>query len=235
MSSDRGVDAAMTPANIEDAQRMSLRRLAFVLGIGLPVGGMLILLLLYLLVRSGGWFGVLVPPAFLCLVVGKGAKPVWLWILVLVVLGFEVAACILSYYTEGEVNQVVPLMVFAMNGIALVPLAFRRSKAALVAVLVPGLWFVLWCIPMQVVLTTRWVRLRAEVTAIVEHVDSALASRGVYPADLEGYGWKRPGLREYIRYDLEESGDWYQVHHWVVDEHISHWYDSETGWGYYPD
>ncbi|MEM7164429.1 MAG: hypothetical protein AAF581_03140 [Planctomycetota bacterium] len=142
-------------------------------------------------------------------------------------------ATALAFHTVGEVRQfpyfffVVLLMVSAM---LILPLP--RQSAVFAAVVT--LLFTVTLLPVQVQLGVRLYRLKAEVRAIVDHLDNAVASDGAAPKDLSKYTFASPDLQDHVRY-YARGGRHYYVSFWVVDSHISHWYDSTSGWGYYPD
>ncbi len=78
--------------------------------------------------------------------------------------------------------------------------------------------------------------IRCPGVVIVAWIESQHAATGAYPADLSGYSFRfSPSPRRFQlgRYHATPSG--YSVAWYVVTPSTSHWYASDTGWGYYPD
>lgn len=148
--------------------------------------------------------------------------------LMLVMLCVLFAVSRLAYHTLGEVAGVLYLLVV---GFAVVPCILWANQNRAV-----GLW-VLGLMTVPIVLTQaddglRYVALEREVRGIIAHVEEYKAANGHYPEDLSAYAFRRSEFRDHLTYD---GYDEFMIYYWVVQRGISHWYSSQTGWGYYPD
>ncbi len=121
--------------------------------------------------------------------------------------------------------------VVGLNSLFII-LAWRYRTAAAVSVVLLALLI----IPYQVLLGQRLLRVQAETTQIVAFAFEQKAQSGAFPSDLSNYTFHDADMKAYIQsYQLDEVGEQFTVFYRVGTESTSHWYSSETGWGYYPD
>ena len=166
------------------------------------------------------------------------ARRDWTVILFALLLGVAAAAVLLAYYTVGEVRQCACYLVYG----CIVPVAacylVRPGRATRLAWAGTTLILTLLLVPPQVILVKRWINLRAEVRSISAWATQHQATFGQYPQSLTRYNWSRPAHRQRItwstRVDVTGSTQ-FTIGHWIQQPGISHWYSSDTGWGYYPD
>lgn len=79
-------------------------------------------------------------------------------------------------------------------------------------------------------------RVQAEVTRIVAYAYETRAETDTFPNDLSAYTYRDPATAPFVQgYTLSENGHHFMIHYRIGTESTSHWYDSSTGWGYYPD
>jgi hypothetical protein len=157
----------------------------------------------------------------------------FLFVLLLALLiPLELLCARLAYETLGEIISAFYFLSIIGLNLLFIILAFRyRAAAALGAV---GL--ALLIIPYQIILGDRLIRVQAEASQIVSYVYEQKIQNGVFPSDLSCYIFHDPTMKTYIQnYQLDEVGKQFKVFYRVGTESTSHWYSSDTGWGYYPD
>lgn len=136
----------------------------------------------------------------------------------------------LAFHTIGEIISAFYYFAIWLNIIPLILYAVEFRKTAIAIILV--LAFLL--IPYNLFLGYRFIQLQKETKAIVEYVYEIKARTGSYPQDLSGYTFKNPHLEKHIqRYDIR--GNEFTLSYYVGTTGTSHWYDSGSGWDYYPD
>lgn len=162
----------------------------------------------------------------------KKSEFILLGLLLVVVLPLEIIAAKLAFHTLGEVYQSLYFLVMIVLNLPFLILAFRSRTLAAIGIAVVALAL----IPYQFYLGYRLVRMQEETTRIVAYAYEHKASEGAYPADLAGYEFSDPALAAYVQeYFLSEDGADFMVRYRVGTVNTSHWYSSESGWGYYPD
>jgi hypothetical protein len=151
------------------------------------------------------------------------------------VLAFVVIGCwVAGWHTEGEVLALkCPIFMFPIYIGTTVLGVCRAFKPATMLALATAVGCTLYNVPTLIELVTRLVRLEREVVQIRQYLDVHHQQNGEYPRKLSGYTFARPELTPHVRYQRDGSG--FRVDYDVVDSHISHWYSSKSGWGYYPD
>jgi hypothetical protein len=130
-----------------------------------------------------------------------------------------------AYYTLSEVISFGYWLVMIVHVVPATLCARRYYHAGIVTAMT--------LFPEQVVLSRRLSRLRQEVLSIVAFANERKSSTGHFPSDLSGYRFQAWDLTDHLRY--RPQTDAFRVDYWVVQPGISHWYSTETGWGYYPD
>lgn len=159
-------------------------------------------------------------------------SPTFFILLLAILLPLEVFCALLAYETLGEVMSGTYMVgIILLNGL-LVALFFRHRSAALLGALIVALLIV----PYQIVLGDRLIRVQAEATRIVAYAYETRADSGEYPADLTGYAFTDTDMQPYIQsYTRSDDGRDFSVFYFVGTETAPHWYESDTGWDYYPD
>ena len=154
--------------------------------------------------------------------------------MILLILSIICAAIIgLSWFTLGEVLQAglfVPTLPLVLL-LVLYMILHRRSLY--ISILIYALLFVSIAGPNQAKLAMRWYELRKEVRSIADYANDEKDRSGQFPSSLESYRWQGSDNKQFIQYQIVEGH--FVVIHWLVQPGISHWFDSESGWGYYPD
>lgn len=186
--------------------------------------------------RAVDWLAVYLPLTVLMVFIARvarrsgehGRHVTWGLVLGASLFAHVVAAGI-AYETLGEVRSCflycclflyVPCLVIYFCG--------GRAGGATAAVVLALIF-----VPLQLALLWRHVSIRGEVARIVVHVETIKRETGHYPRDLRGYAWTNASSKDYLKYDCS-NGD-LMIYYWSGNENASHWYSSNTGWGYYPD
>jgi hypothetical protein len=149
-----------------------------------------------------------------------------------VVLATEYLAIRASWHTEGEIFEgVLLLVVMPICAACAAFTAWRPRQGAAVLTL---LWLLV--VPPVAFQLVQLARARLEAQAISEYVRRVEATTGALPANLDGYEFRDPWIREGIFGYQREVGDRFTVFYGPPGyEDVAHSYDRETGWGYYPD
>ena len=133
-----------------------------------------------------------------------------------------------TLYTEGEVMQGLYWLLVGAN-IPIMAVALWRPRIGLWCALSLGALLLPW----QASENRKWAVIHEEIFAIIDHVDAAKESDGVYPATLDGYEYQRPWIREHVLYGMSDGS--YRLDYFMDDRGIGHWYEPEGGFDYYPD
>jgi hypothetical protein len=143
----------------------------------------------------------------------------------------EVFCAYLAFETIGEIVSTLYFLAAGLN-LLFILLAFRkRTLAALGVVLLATA-----IIPYQLYLGNRLVRVQAEASRIVTYVYAERIDTGEYPSSLANYEFHDPGVKRFIQsYRVEDDAGAFALFFRVGTENTSHYYLSQTGWGYYPD
>lgn len=156
------------------------------------------------------------------------------WLLLLAISAVVVGSIgLLQYnvlYTEGEVMQgLFTLLVFLTLGSVLIGF-YRRIVAVWVIVLLGGS-VLLW----QSYQTRKWVMIHEDIVSLVRFAEDSKTDTGRYPANLEGYTFKRQWVKSHIYSFGPNEADEFGITYFMNDPGTSYWYSSKTGFGYYPD
>ncbi len=133
-----------------------------------------------------------------------------------------------TLYTEGEVMQGLYWLLVSLN-IPILVAALWKPRAGT------------WCafslgallLPWQASENRKWALIHEEVFAIINHAETKKKSSGDYPSSLESYDYLRPWTQNHISYGTSDGT--YSITYFMDDSGISYWYDSQDGFGYYPD
>ena len=133
-----------------------------------------------------------------------------------------------TLYTEGEVMQgLYRVLVYA--NIPIMAVALWRPRVGVWCAL--GLGALL--LPWQASENRKWALIHEEVIAIIDHVEAAKESDGVYPATLDDYEYRRSWIRGHLHYGA--SGGSYRLDYFMDDPGTGYWYEPKGGFDYYPD
>ncbi len=155
------------------------------------------------------------------------------WMLLGCVVPIELFCAVLAYETIGEIFSTLLIFVIIVLNIAFTAIAIRRSTvlAGLAVVLLA-----LAIVPRQLGLGLRLWGIQNEASQIVGYVYEKKIDTGEFPADLSDYTFANPDVKDLIQsYERLNDGADFMLLYYVGTETTSHWYSSETGWGYYPD
>lgn len=133
-----------------------------------------------------------------------------------------------TLYTEGEVMQGL-YWVLVWTNIPIVLLALWKPRIGIWAAF--GLGALL--LPWQAFENRKWAQIHEEVVSIVRYVDTQKKTAGGYPKTIDGYKFQRPWIRERVSYGTSNGA--YRISYFMDDPGISYWFDSDSGFGYYPD
>ena len=152
-----------------------------------------------------------------------------LWAVLVVLEGVSVW---LVYDNVSAVAQGLYLLIVLAAALVCLAVSVKsRLWAGLLAIAVA-----LLIVPMQFNLFYRYHRIQSEVALIAGYAYAEKAETGSYPTDLSGYAYADPRIAPYVQsYWVADEGDDFKVYFYVSSPNASHWYASDTGWGYYPD
>lgn len=133
-------------------------------------------------------------------------------------------------YTEGEVMQgLFVALTWLLAGLAAVVGIFKRRSAVYLIAGAGGLLLV-W----QSYQISRWTQVHEEVIGVIRQLGKAKEATGSYPATLDNRFFKDPSMRDHISsYTSENQG--FRITYFINNTGVSYWYDSKTGFFYYPD
>lgn len=133
-----------------------------------------------------------------------------------------------TLYTEGEVE---------MGGYLFLCLLFIPILGVAMWKPRQGLWaaFLLAAVllPWQAYENRKWAIIHEEVFAINQFVEKQREVTGAYPDSLAAYAYRKPWVERHLTYRSEK--DTYLLIYFMDHSGITYWYDSENGFGYYPD
>lgn len=132
-------------------------------------------------------------------------------------------------YTEGEVMHGLFRALTVLAGL-LVLLGFYRRKLAVSLLVFVAAVLLIW----QTSQIRHWAMIHEEVINLVRHVEEAKREKGAYPDSIDGYTFKRDWVKDRVIY-YRPGGSKFVLTYFMHDPGISYWYDSGSGFGYYPD
>jgi hypothetical protein len=133
-------------------------------------------------------------------------------------------------YTEGEVMQgLFRFLVWGVAGLTL--LGFRSQRMAFWAILLLGGFLLLW----QTFQVRKWAILHEEVLGFLRFAETQKTQLGQYPVGLDHYVFKRPWVKSHIASITMSPTNGLRVDYFMNDPGTAYWYESTTGFGYYPD
>jgi hypothetical protein len=146
--------------------------------------------------------------------------------------GFLLPLWLVGYcvvYTEGEVMHGMFRGLTVLAGL-LVLIGFHRRKLA--AAWVAGICGVLliW----QSWQIRKWAIIHEDVMGLVWHVQEFNRETGAFPESIKGYTFNRAWVEHHIM-NYRAEGSKFGLVYFMNDPGTSYWYDSESGFGYYPD
>ena len=151
---------------------------------------------------------------------------------IVVVVGSEILAARLAWHTMGEIAQDMLVLLVLYANVFFVPLALWRPNRGLP----PLLLFWLLIVPANLFLGVQLGRAHLEAGRIVEFAHAQRTETGAFPDDLREYRFRDPRIEDGIYRYRSGSPDVFAVYYGAPgQEDVAHWYDSESGWGYYPD
>lgn len=131
-------------------------------------------------------------------------------------------------YTEGEIMQGLYWLLLFLN-LPIFAIAMWKPRW--------GLWGAIalaaLLLPWQTAQNRKWAQIHEEVIEIIRFVEENEEASGVYPKALTGYDFRRDWVESHLTY--ESNGDSYIISYFMDHPSISYWYQSDDGFGYYPD
>lgn len=139
----------------------------------------------------------------------------------------------LSYiviYTEGEVMLgLFRVLIVILAGTTVLSAIYSRERAALMVIGLGG-GLLTW----QAYQIRKWAMIHEEVVGVIRYHEQIRTATGSYPNTIHGYALKHAGLEEHINRDPTDSSS-FRLSYFMNDPGTSYWYDSKSGFGYYPD
>lgn len=132
-------------------------------------------------------------------------------------------------YTEGEVMHGMFRGLAVLAGLTVL-IGFRRRKLA-------AAWVVGICGTLLIWQSWRirkWAMLHEEVIGLVRHLQAFKRENGGFPESINGYSFNRAWVKHHIM-NYRSEGSEIRFVYFMDDPGTSYWYDSGSGFGYYPD
>jgi len=131
-------------------------------------------------------------------------------------------------YTQGEIMQGLYWLMVLIN-LPLMAIALWKPRWGLWGGLILGGLLLPW----QAAENRKWAQIHEEVIGIIQYLEAEQTPAGEYPTNLSNYAFQRSWVEKHIAYEVE--GDVYRLSYFMDHPSISYWYESEGGFGYYPD
>ncbi len=149
-------------------------------------------------------------------------------LLVILLAGTEALLAHNTLYTEGEVIQGLYWMLVWAN---LPILFFALWKPGI------GIWAAFFLgallLPWQASENRKWAQIHEEVISMIRYVDDQKKTSGEFPKTLVGYEFQKPWIKRHVSYGTSEGS--YRFSYFMDDPGTIYWFDSNSGFGYYPD
>ena len=132
-------------------------------------------------------------------------------------------------YTEGEVMVGMFRGMTVLAGL-LVLIGFHRRKLA-------AAWLVATCgalLIWQSWQIRKWAMIHEDVIGLVRHAQECKREKGGFPESIEAYSFNRAWVKHHIM-NYRVEGSKFSLVYFMNNPGTSYWYDSESGFGYYPD
>ena len=149
--------------------------------------------------------------------------------LVCILSGFEYLAALVTWHTVGEISAGFPIIAILVNFYCIY-LFFRWKPFSILCLFSLACFFV---VP-QIYWGVKYLLIDAEIKSIISYMNTYKKDHGLYPQNLKTYVWEYPFVQKHIQ-DFKVDGLEYQITYCIATQSTSHWYSSQTGWGYYPD
>jgi hypothetical protein len=149
-------------------------------------------------------------------------------LLVMLLAGTEALLAYNTLYTEGEVMQGLYWMLVWAN-LPILFLALWKPRAGTWSAFALGLLLLPW----QASENRKWAQIHEEVVSMIRYVDNQKKTSGEFPKTLEGYDFQKPWIKEHVSYGTSEGS--YRFSYFMDNPGTSYWFDSHSGFGYYPD
>jgi hypothetical protein len=153
---------------------------------------------------------------------------VFVVLLVALLAGTESFLVYNTLYTYGEVMQALYLLLVWVN-LPIVILALWRPRIGMWAAFGLGVLLLPW----QAYENRKWAQIHEEVISIIRYVDTQKKTSGEYPKNLDGYKFQRSWIGDQVSYGTSDGT--YRLSYFMNDPGISYWFESASGFGYYPD
>lgn len=132
-------------------------------------------------------------------------------------------------HTEGEVMHYMFRGMTVLAGV-LVMAGFRRRKVA-------AAWIACLCGALLIWQTwkiRKWAMIHEDVIGLLWHVQEFKRGKGEFPDSIESYSFHRAWVKGHIM-DYRKEGEKFRLMYFMNHPGTSYWYDSGSGFGYYPD
>ncbi|MES2658118.1 MAG: hypothetical protein V4689_05840 [Verrucomicrobiota bacterium] len=140
----------------------------------------------------------------------------------------------LSYniiYTESEVTRdLLVILIFSLAGLSVLLSFYSRRFAAFLMIGAGGL-LLIW----QSCGIRKWAMIHEEVVGIIQHVEQVRKSTGSYPVSLNGHMFRNPDLKSRFDQGYTTDNGGFKLSYFMNNPGTSYWYDSNSGFHYYPD
>jgi hypothetical protein len=149
-------------------------------------------------------------------------------LLVILLAGTEALLAHNTLYTEGEVMQGLYWMLVWAN-LPILFLALWKPRIGIWSAFALGLLLLPW----QASENRKWAQIHEEVISMIRYVDDQKKTSGEFPKTLEGYEFQKPWVEGHVSYGTSEGS--YRFSYFMDNPGTSYWFDSNSGFGYYPD
>lgn len=142
----------------------------------------------------------------------------------------EIVACCYAYYTLGGVKQFFCFLILSLNIIPFILYLYRIKIISFVIGLIIGLLL----IPYQIILVTKWFKLKTESSMLVEYIYRYQKVNGEFPESISDYDFKNHQLTDNFSYYIDSKN--FVLQYYLGTKGTTHSYYHKSGkWEYYPD
>jgi len=149
-------------------------------------------------------------------------------LMVMLLAGTEALLAYNTIYTEGEVMQGLYWILVWAN-LPLLLLAIWKPRGGLWSAFALGALLIPW----QAYQSRKWAQIHEEVISLIRYVTDQKRVLGEYPPTIEGYEFSRPWVSGHVSYGTSDES--YRFTYFMNNPGTSYWYDSDSGFDYYPD
>lgn len=155
---------------------------------------------------------------------------------IILLITIELFCAAFAYYTFADITaSLLKIVILFINGIAIAVWFFSKSKYFAITL---SLIFALLFIPYHLYWQQKYVSLQRNAQDIVHYLYKYNEQNGAFPDSLDANVFKDIALKKHFYYEsyLEQDQEkGFHLWYYVGTKTTSHWYKTDTGWGYHPD